>query len=128
MGLRPIKTSSLMKKALRRKCGVKNHEGLGQGQAKVKLMESSMGDKREEMRESCCDISSPLHSLSTEETQPQFFNVLTTTYGTKPNHRMKAKDEGMEKELSVGYEDTSIILYLKPSFKEGLVDQYIRIF
>ncbi|KAI5653125.1 hypothetical protein M9H77_30312 [Catharanthus roseus] len=41
MGIKPIKTWSLMKKALKIRYGVKNHEGQGQGQAKVKL-ESSM--------------------------------------------------------------------------------------
>ncbi|KAI5664548.1 hypothetical protein M9H77_23871 [Catharanthus roseus] len=68
--------------------------------------------------------------------QPQLLNFLTTTCGTKPNHRMKAKEEGMGKELSIGFEDTSLRLYLNPfllyhefSFKEfvalrNLVDIY----
>ncbi|KAI5662517.1 hypothetical protein M9H77_21840 [Catharanthus roseus] len=41
-------------------------------------------------------------------------NFLTTTCGTKPNHGMKAKEEGMGKELSISYEDTSISLSLNP--------------
>ncbi|KAI5667469.1 hypothetical protein M9H77_17322 [Catharanthus roseus] len=48
------------------------------------------------MRESCCDISSPLNSLSSEEMnliQSQFLDFLTTICGTKPNHGMKAKEE-----------------------------------
>ncbi|KAI5681187.1 hypothetical protein M9H77_02414 [Catharanthus roseus] len=40
--------------------------------------------------------------------QSQFFNFLTTTCGTG----MKAKGEGMVKELSIGFEDTSIRLSL----------------
>ncbi|KAI5681272.1 hypothetical protein M9H77_02499 [Catharanthus roseus] len=141
-------------------------------------------DKREETKESCCDISSSLNSLSGEEVnlftnsnnhflacfslsvqkfeaqnmenegilgykvyktisflpstsflsfdfiinesnscslssfcaiiQPQFLNVLTTTCGTKPNHRMKAKEEGMERDLNIGYEDISMSLSLNP--------------
>ncbi|KAI5663389.1 hypothetical protein M9H77_22712 [Catharanthus roseus] len=96
------------------------------------------GDKREEIRESCCDISSQLNSLSSEEKfeagnmenegilgcmlyktisflhstslliQSQFFYFLTTICGIKLNHGLKAKGEGMGKELSIGYEDTSI--------------------
>ncbi|KAI5652469.1 hypothetical protein M9H77_29656 [Catharanthus roseus] len=42
--------------------------------------------------------------------QSQFLNFLITIYGTKPNHGMKAKEQGMEKELSIGYEDTSLSL------------------
>ncbi|KAI5681950.1 hypothetical protein M9H77_03178 [Catharanthus roseus] len=137
------------------------------------------GDKREEMKESCCNISSPLNSLSSEEVnlftnsnnhflacfspglkkfeaqnmenegnlcyklyetisfipstsflffdfiinesnscsfsifcdriQSQFFNFLTTC-GTKPTQWMKAKEEGLGKELSIDYENTSISL------------------
>ncbi|KAI5653047.1 hypothetical protein M9H77_30234 [Catharanthus roseus] len=57
--------------------------------------------------------------------QSQFLNFLTTTCGTKRNHGMKAKEEGMGKELSNGFEDTSLSLSLNPflyyhefSFKE----------
>ncbi|KAI5681224.1 hypothetical protein M9H77_02451 [Catharanthus roseus] len=57
--------------------------------------------------------------------QPESLDFLTTICGTKSNHRMKAKEEGMRKELSIGYEDTSITLSLNPfhlchelSFKE----------
>ncbi|KAI5676637.1 hypothetical protein M9H77_07587 [Catharanthus roseus] len=200
-GAQQIKTWSLIKKILRDRFGVENHERQRQGQAKEKFMKSStgekstkknklsqakdvidrkvihhekkntctfvkeeksreekvksvvstkesegkrkeseclienheslkekQGDKREEMRQSCCDISSSLNSLSTEEMnliQPQFLNFLTTTYGTKRNHRMKAKEEGMGKELSIGFEYTLISLSLNPfllyhelSFKE----------
>ncbi|KAI5676024.1 hypothetical protein M9H77_06974 [Catharanthus roseus] len=42
IGLQPIKTWGLLKQAWRTKYGVENHERLGQGQAKVKFMESSM--------------------------------------------------------------------------------------
>ncbi|KAI5672376.1 hypothetical protein M9H77_12740 [Catharanthus roseus] len=129
-------------------------------------------NKREEVKESCCDISSSLNSLSSEEVnlfansnnhflpsfslsvqkfeaqsmenegslgyklyktisflpstsfssfdsiinesiccsfsffcdriQSQFLNFLTTTCGTKPNHGMEAKEEGMGKELFIG--------------------------
>ncbi|KAI5653874.1 hypothetical protein M9H77_31061 [Catharanthus roseus] len=97
IGIQPIKSWSLMKQSLRNKFGVQNHERQRQGQAKEKFIESSMGekknnrkknkmrlkrseetkevlslktfegDKREEMKESCCDISSSLNSLSSEE-------------------------------------------------------------
>ncbi|KAI5650459.1 hypothetical protein M9H77_36464 [Catharanthus roseus] len=40
--------------------------------------------------------------------QSQFLDYLTTICGTKLNHGMKAKGEGTGKELSIGYEDTSI--------------------
>ncbi|KAI5681337.1 hypothetical protein M9H77_02564 [Catharanthus roseus] len=43
-----------------------------------------------------------------ERIQSQFLNFLTTTCGTKPNHRMKVKEEGIGKELSIGFEDTSL--------------------
>ncbi|KAI5659348.1 hypothetical protein M9H77_28141 [Catharanthus roseus] len=35
--------------------------------------------------------------------QSQFLNFSTTTCGTKSNHGIKAKEEGMGKELSIGY-------------------------
>ncbi|KAI5664492.1 hypothetical protein M9H77_23815 [Catharanthus roseus] len=80
------------------------------------------------MRESFCDISSSLNSLFSKEVnliQSQFLNFLTTTCEAKSNHGMKAKGEGMGKELNIGYEDTSINLSLSPfllyhelSFKE----------
>ncbi|KAI5671334.1 hypothetical protein M9H77_11698 [Catharanthus roseus] len=105
-------------------------------------------DKREEMKERYCDISSPLNSLPSEEMnlftnsnnhflaffsqsvqkfeaqnmeneesldyniKSQFLDFLTTIRGTKPIHGIKAKGEGMGKELSVGYEDTLISLSL----------------
>ncbi|KAI5677450.1 hypothetical protein M9H77_08400 [Catharanthus roseus] len=137
------------------------------------------GDKREKMKESCCDISSSLNSLSNEEVnlftnsnnhflscfspsmqkfeaqkmenegslgyklyktksfllstsflsfdfiinesnscsfsffcdriQSQFLHFLTTTCGTKLNHRMEAKEEGMGK---------AFLYYYEFSFKE----------
>ncbi|KAI5664543.1 hypothetical protein M9H77_23866 [Catharanthus roseus] len=42
-------------------------------------------------------------SLFCDRIQPQFLNFLNTTYGTKSKHGMKAKGEGMGKELSIGY-------------------------
>ncbi|KAI5669375.1 hypothetical protein M9H77_19228 [Catharanthus roseus] len=42
MGLKPINTWSLIKQGLRISCVVENLEGQGQGQANVKLMESSI--------------------------------------------------------------------------------------
>ncbi|KAI5657997.1 hypothetical protein M9H77_26790 [Catharanthus roseus] len=64
-------------------------------------------------------------SIFCDRIQSQSFNFLTITCGTKPNHGMKAKGEGMEKELSIGYEGISISLSLNPfllchelSFKE----------
>ncbi|KAI5673881.1 hypothetical protein M9H77_14245 [Catharanthus roseus] len=39
-------------------------------------------------------------------------DFLTTTCGTKPNHGMKTKEEGMGKKLSIGYEDTSKFMWL----------------
>ncbi|KAI5667321.1 hypothetical protein M9H77_17174 [Catharanthus roseus] len=90
MGLQPIKTWSLMKQVLRSRCGVENREGQRQGQARVKFMESSM------------------------RIQSQFFNFLIETCGAKPDHGMKAKEEGMGQELSIGCEDKPISLSLKP--------------
>ncbi|KAI5676524.1 hypothetical protein M9H77_07474 [Catharanthus roseus] len=40
--------------------------------------------------------------------QTQFLNLLTTTYRTNSNRGMKAKEEGMGKELSISFEDTSL--------------------
>ncbi|KAI5648296.1 hypothetical protein M9H77_34301 [Catharanthus roseus] len=42
MGAQPLKTWSLMKKSLRNRFGVGNHEGKRKGQPKVRFMESSM--------------------------------------------------------------------------------------
>ncbi|KAI5677093.1 hypothetical protein M9H77_08043 [Catharanthus roseus] len=54
----------------------------------------------------------------------QFLNFLTTTFG-ESDHRMKAKEEGIGKELNIGFEETSLSLSLNPfllyrefSFKE----------
>ncbi|KAI5667294.1 hypothetical protein M9H77_17148 [Catharanthus roseus] len=44
--------------------------------------------------------------------QSQSFNFLTTTCGTKPNRKMKAKGEDMGKELSILYEDKSEFMWL----------------
>ncbi|KAI5672423.1 hypothetical protein M9H77_12787 [Catharanthus roseus] len=136
MGAKSIKTWSLMKQALRTKFGVENHEGQRQGQAKEKFMKSSMGEKStktNELSQSQEVIDRKSHSSleeehfylckrrkikrgKCEEIQPQFFNFLTTTCGTKSNHGMKAKGEGMGKELSIGYEGTSISLPLNLFF------------
>ncbi|KAI5662628.1 hypothetical protein M9H77_21951 [Catharanthus roseus] len=118
---------------------IENHESLKEEQEKEKQNEIEKSeetkeemslmifeeDKREEMKERCCDISLPLNLLSMRRIQSQFLNFLTTTCGTKPNHGMKAKEEGMGKELSIGLEDTSLSLSLNPfllyhefSFKE----------
>ncbi|KAI5682079.1 hypothetical protein M9H77_03307 [Catharanthus roseus] len=89
---------------------VENHEGQRQGQGKVKFVESSMGEKSTKIYE-----HSQVQNRNEEKIQSQFFIFLTTTCGTKPNHGMKAKEEGMGKELNIGYEDTSISLSLNPS-------------
>ncbi|KAI5668831.1 hypothetical protein M9H77_18684 [Catharanthus roseus] len=64
-------------------------------------------------------------SLFCDRIQPQFLNFLTTTYGTKSKHWMKAKGEGLGKELNIGYAGTSIslsintfLLWNESSFKE----------
>ncbi|KAI5681039.1 hypothetical protein M9H77_02266 [Catharanthus roseus] len=80
------------------------------------------------MKESYCDISSPLNSLFSEEVnlvQSQYLDFLTTICGTKPNHGMKAKGEGMGKELSIGYEDTSIRLSLSGSCPCAYLDKQL---
>ncbi|KAI5681183.1 hypothetical protein M9H77_02410 [Catharanthus roseus] len=56
--------------------------------------------------EECCEHK--------RKVQPQFLNFLTTTCTTKSNHWMKVKGGGVGKELSIGYEDTSISLSLNP--------------
>ncbi|KAI5676210.1 hypothetical protein M9H77_07160 [Catharanthus roseus] len=103
------------------------------------------------MKESCCDISSSLNSLSSEEVKlftnsnnhflacfspsVQKFEVhnmeneeiliyklcktisfLPSASFLKPNHGMKAREEGMGKELSISFEDTSLSLSLNPLF------------
>ncbi|KAI5677765.1 hypothetical protein M9H77_08715 [Catharanthus roseus] len=45
MGFQQIKICCIMKKVLRNRFGVGNHEGQRQGQAKEKFMESSVGEK-----------------------------------------------------------------------------------
>ncbi|KAI5649979.1 hypothetical protein M9H77_35984 [Catharanthus roseus] len=45
----------------------------------------------------CCSFS-----LFNKKIEPQLFNILTKTCRTKLNHEMKAKGEGMGKELSIG--------------------------
>ncbi|KAI5675884.1 hypothetical protein M9H77_06834 [Catharanthus roseus] len=49
-----------------------------------------------------------------DKIQSQFFMFLTTTCGTKLNYERKAKEEGMGKELTIGYEDRSISLSFNP--------------
>ncbi|KAI5673136.1 hypothetical protein M9H77_13500 [Catharanthus roseus] len=51
MGLKPIKTWSLIKQALRIKFEVVNHERQGKGQSKVKFMESSMVEEFPKIKE-----------------------------------------------------------------------------
>ncbi|KAI5681509.1 hypothetical protein M9H77_02737 [Catharanthus roseus] len=116
MGFKQIKAWSLIKQALRIKCGVVNHDGQRQGQAKEKFMESLMDEKSTKVDEL---------SKAQDVVDRKFFNFLTTTCGTKSNYGMKAKEKGMGKELSIGYEDTSISFSLNPfllrhelSFKE----------
>ncbi|KAI5681189.1 hypothetical protein M9H77_02416 [Catharanthus roseus] len=50
-GLKPIKTWSLMKQALRIRYGVENHKGQGQGQTKVKFMEPSIVEEAPNVKE-----------------------------------------------------------------------------
>ncbi|KAI5681841.1 hypothetical protein M9H77_03069 [Catharanthus roseus] len=68
------------------------------------------GDKRDEMKEDCCDIISPLNSLSSEENSIPICGLLNYNLWNRPNHGMKVKGEGIGKELSINYEDTSISL------------------
>ncbi|KAI5667708.1 hypothetical protein M9H77_17561 [Catharanthus roseus] len=128
------------KRVKQSECLIENDESLTQEQEKEKQDEIEKseetkeemslmvfeGDKREEMRESCCDISSLLNSLSSEEKfeaqnmenqgsldyklyktitflpstsfiiPSQFLDSLTTICGTKSNRGMKAKGEGHE--------------------------------
>ncbi|KAI5667711.1 hypothetical protein M9H77_17564 [Catharanthus roseus] len=51
-------------------------------------------------------------SLFCDRIKSQLLNFLTTTCRTKPNPGMKAKEEGIGKELNIGYEDISISLSL----------------
>ncbi|KAI5662181.1 hypothetical protein M9H77_21504 [Catharanthus roseus] len=132
----------LMKQSLRNRFGVGNHEEQRQGQEKGKIMEFSMGEKSTKanklsqaqdvldrkvihsQKKNICNFVKEENSrekkvksvVSTKEKkiQSQFLNFLPTTCGTKPNHRMKAKEEGMGKELSIGLEDTSLSLSLNP--------------
>ncbi|KAI5681908.1 hypothetical protein M9H77_03136 [Catharanthus roseus] len=48
---KPIKTRGLVKQTLRIKYGVKNHEGQGRGQAKVKFMEPSIVEESPKVKE-----------------------------------------------------------------------------
>ncbi|KAI5682431.1 hypothetical protein M9H77_03659 [Catharanthus roseus] len=63
--------------------------------------EYSYSNKREEIREDCCDISSPLNSLSSEENSTSIPGLLNYNLWTKSNHGMKAKEEGMEMSLAL---------------------------
>ncbi|KAI5681248.1 hypothetical protein M9H77_02475 [Catharanthus roseus] len=78
-----VSTKEREEKRKENECLIENHES---------LKEEQVEEKQEEI----------------EITQSQFFNLLTTSCGTKSNHGMKAKEEGMGKEPSIGYEDTSI--------------------
>ncbi|KAI5676368.1 hypothetical protein M9H77_07318 [Catharanthus roseus] len=132
MGAQQIKTWSLMKQALRTKFEVENHGGQRQGQANEEFMESSMGEKPTKANElsQAQDVLDRKSFTMRRRTlvpliQPQSLDFLTTICGTNSNHGMKAKGEGMGKELGIGYEDTSISLSLNPfllchefSFKE----------
>ncbi|KAI5682509.1 hypothetical protein M9H77_03737 [Catharanthus roseus] len=193
-----VSTKESKGKTKESKCLIENHESLKEEENEEKQDESENseetkeekssilfeGDKGEEMKESCCDISSPLNSLSSEEVnsftnsnkhflscfspcvrkfeaqnmeiegilcyklyktisfipstsflffdfiineynccsfpifsdriQSQLFNFLTTTCGTKPNRGMKAKEERIGKDISIGYEYTPISLSLQP--------------
>ncbi|KAI5668332.1 hypothetical protein M9H77_18185 [Catharanthus roseus] len=59
MGLKPMKTWSLMTQALRIRFGVEKHEGLEQGQLNVKFMESLMVDESPKTSKEvpCCIMS-----------------------------------------------------------------------
>ncbi|KAI5676255.1 hypothetical protein M9H77_07205 [Catharanthus roseus] len=56
--------------------------------------------------------------------QPQFLNFLITTCRTKPNHGIKAKEEGMGKELSISLEDTSLNYAL--SLGEKMTTKFVK--
>ncbi|KAI5682759.1 hypothetical protein M9H77_03987 [Catharanthus roseus] len=109
-----------MKQSLRNRFGVGNHEGQRQGQAKEKIMESSMGEKSTKANKlsQAQDILDRKNSISILE-------LLNYNLWNKVKSWMKAKGEGMGKELSIGFENTSLSLYLNPfllyhefSFKE----------
>ncbi|KAI5667653.1 hypothetical protein M9H77_17506 [Catharanthus roseus] len=88
--------------------------------------ESAMEEKRRMEQESFNEEQDVIDPISNSLEERFNLNLSTsTTCGTKLKHGMEAKVEGMGKELSIGYEDTSISLSLNPfllchdfSFKE----------
>ncbi|KAI5672354.1 hypothetical protein M9H77_12718 [Catharanthus roseus] len=68
------------------------------------------------MRENYCDISSSLTHVLRRRIQSQFLNFLTTTFGTKPNHGMKAKEKDMGKEHRIGIKVVLRVVYLLCDF------------
>ncbi|KAI5667358.1 hypothetical protein M9H77_17211 [Catharanthus roseus] len=69
------------------------------------------GDKREEMKESCCDISSPLNSLSSKEVN--LFTKSNNHFLVYLSPRVqKFEAQNMENEGSLGYKLYKIISFL----------------
>ncbi|KAI5653947.1 hypothetical protein M9H77_31134 [Catharanthus roseus] len=91
MGLKPIKTWSLLKQVLRIRCGVENHEGQGQGHSEVKLMEPSMVEE-------------------------MLIHMLRKKHLMRMLIRIEDKGRSLEKELYICLED----LPMSPSFKPSL--------
>ncbi|KAI5653002.1 hypothetical protein M9H77_30189 [Catharanthus roseus] len=134
----------LNEEALRTKFGVENHGGQRQGQAKEKFMESLIERKikrgkaksvvstkeserkrkgsewlienheslkEEQVEEKEDEIEK---SEETKENLISILELLNYNLWNKPNQGMKAKEEGVGKELSIGYDDTLISLSLNP--------------
>ncbi|KAI5681331.1 hypothetical protein M9H77_02558 [Catharanthus roseus] len=107
-----VSTKESQEKRKESECLTKNHESLKEEQEKEKQYEIEKSeetkevmrlmifeeDKREGMKESVNSIS--------------ILELLNYNLWNKANHGMKAKEEGMGKELSIGFEDTSLSLSL----------------
>ncbi|KAI5668263.1 hypothetical protein M9H77_18116 [Catharanthus roseus] len=101
-----VSTKESKEKIKESECFIENHESLKEEQVKVKQDQIEKGEKRKE------EISLMIFERDKREEmraiQPQSLNFLATTCGKKSNHGMKAKEEGMEKELSISFKDTSL--------------------
>ncbi|KAI5650157.1 hypothetical protein M9H77_36162 [Catharanthus roseus] len=122
MRLKPIKTWSLMKQALRIRCGVENYEGQGKGQAKVKFMESSMveeslktqamEEKRTVEQGSFNEEQSVIESISTLLEECEYTKSVVSTKEsegkTKENEKVEEKQDDIEKSEETKEEMSSI--------------------
>ncbi|KAI5664204.1 hypothetical protein M9H77_23527 [Catharanthus roseus] len=129
-----VSTKESEEKRKESECLIENHESLKEEQEKEKQDEiekmcRNLKLKTRKMKEFLLEALQN-HKLSSFYIflvliQSQLLNFLTTTCGTKPNHGMKVKEEGMEKKLSIGFEDTPLclslnlfLLYHEFSFRE----------